>query len=113
MIIESNTRLDKASGGRCSKNAVQDKRGESQGLFCPRRCNPNRVALKVEGREKGGEDIAPTTRTFQLCTMSRPSVSTSSARSLSLTEELEKLEQQITLTLQGPFIHMQPTEVNI
>lgn len=28
--------------------------------------------------------------------------STSSTRSLSLTEELEKLEQSITLTLQGP-----------
>lgn len=33
------------------------------------------------------------------CTMSRPSVAPQ--RNLSLTEELEKLEQSITLTLQG------------
>lgn len=50
--------------------------------------------------------VHPTSSRYQHChvqqrtTMSRASTT---ARPLSLTEELEKLEQQITLTLQGMF----------
>ena len=43
--------------------------------------------------------------------MSRQSMAP--ARNLTLTEELEKLEQSITLTLQGPpYNHMQETHIN-
>jgi hypothetical protein len=57
---------------------------------------------RVEKSEKRKEMVSINTnhKAFQFRTMSRPNAS-NPARSLSLTEELEKLEQQITLTLQG------------